>query len=146
MMFSKEQRQKVRKIHKKWMMALDCEGKLMAYQRHAEAVEYDAMSIRKMLIQEIEQLGFKVEVVKPIFANCIIRVYHDTKKYEHENYHMSGGMCYMLNSMGEWVTECNGMEHEIDFAKMEKRVWFYQDEYWDVSLDFFDTYVRLVKA
>ena len=63
-------------------------------------------------------------------------------EYEDEKYRILGACCYTKVRNGNWIT---GNEYPIDFSTYPVRKWFYQDECWDVSVDFFDTYVEIVK-
>lgn len=101
--------------------------------------------IRQELIKQLEEKGYEVKFVKPSAANCVIRVYNDVKTYEFDNkYRILGGNCFTKDITGKWIGESSLCDDfELDYEKHELKVWFYQDEYWMVRVNFFDTYVSL---
>ena len=81
-----------------------------------------------------------------IDANCVIRVYKSEEEYDGEKYRILGAHCYTKAQDGKWkCIDRLGEEYGIDLTKHVIRTWFFQDDSWDVSVDFFDTYVKLVK-
>lgn len=103
--------------------------------------------IRRDLIKQLQDKGYNVKFVKPSQANCVIRVFNDVKKYESDGkYRILGGNCFTKDITGKWIGESNVCdEFELDYEKHELKIWFFQDEYWMVKVNFFDTYVKLTK-
>ena len=146
MIFTKEQKARIREM-KLWdFYLLDKAGN--PANKNSKRVFMDLRwdQLRKRLIEQIEELGYEVKFVKPSQANCIIRVFNDVKTYENAKYRIIGGNCFMKNPNGAWMSESGrGDSFELHYEQHEIRVWFFQDEYWDVKVNFFDTYVKIVK-
>ena len=141
------QKDDIRKIRLGWFYAINENGEPMYPSQHEEKPNYEVGELRNMIFDTLKQKGFEIFRVKPAAANCIIRVYKEEKEYNDGTvYRILGAHCYTKNSDGRWkCIDRLGEEYGIDFSKHMLRTWFFQDEYWDVSLDFFDTYVKLVK-
>lgn len=128
-----------------WNYAIDKDGnQLYKNPKGSDNPNYESRELKQIILDMLKERGYKVYFVKPQSANCIIRVYKDEKTYKEDGitYRLLGAMCYTKNSNGKWCG-CEG--NVLDFTQHVMRVWFFQDEYWDVSVDFFDTYVKLVK-
>ena len=128
-----------------WIYSIDKKGApLYKASKSSDRPNYESRELKQMILDMLKELGYKVYFVKPQSANCIIRVYKDEKTYKGDGatYRILGAKCYTKTSNGKW---CSNDETVLDFAQHIIRVWFFQDEYWDVSVDFFDAYVKLVK-
>lgn len=142
-----KQKEDVRKVNFGWFYAINEKGEPKYLNKRDEKPNYEIGQIRQLVFGLLKQKGFQIYPVKPPSANCIIRVYKDEKKYnDGTKYRMLGAYCYTKGSDGRWhCIDKQGSECGIDFSKHTIRTWFFQDEYWDVNVDFFDTYVKLVK-
>lgn len=141
-----QERNELRKLKSVWSYAINEDGNPMYPNDFEEKPNYEIGKLRRMIFEQIEKLGYTINQTNPKQANCIIRVYNDEKEYEDGKYRILGMHCYLKNQTGQWkCIDRMGTEFEIDFSKHVIRIWFFQDEYWDVSVDFFDTYVKLVK-
>ena len=139
------QKEEVRQVGWKWFYRLDENGNPVGVKKGEENFSISLKQLKEKAINELEEKGYTCYLAKPNAANCIIRVYHDEKEYDGDTYRFFGVYCFTKAQNGRWTCGCEGSSFEIDFTKLEKRIWFFQDEYWDVSLDFFDVYVKLVK-
>ena len=146
MSLSIKEKTEVRKVSVGWMYSIDENGNPKYVDANREKPNYEVGEIRKQIIKKLEGKGYKVYFCKPKSANCIIRVYKSEEKYGNETYRILGAHCYTQNSNKKWKSIYKFKdEFGLDFSKDMLRIWFYQDEYWDVFVDFFDTYVKVVK-
>ena len=136
----------IRNVKCGWFYAID-EGGGPKYQiKGEEKPNFELGELRKQIVDSLKQMGYTVYFGNPRSANCIIRVYKSEEAYGDEKYRILGAHCYTKAQDGKWkCVDRIGEEYGIDFSKHVIRTWFFQDEYWDVSVDFFDTYVKLVK-
>lgn len=141
------QKNEIRNVNYGWIYSTtDQEKKLLRKTISENNPNYDVGQMRQMAFRRIEEKGYKIYKERPQAANCIIRVYKDEKIYEGTIYRLLGVNCFTKGQDGKWYTVgTNGEDFLIDFAEHKIRVWFFQDEYWDVSVDFFDTFVKIVK-
>ncbi len=147
MIFTAEQKEKIREVKLWSFYLLDTDGKPANPLPKREYLDLRWDQIRKNLIDQLEELGYEVQFVKPSQANCIIRVFNDVKTYENDGkYRILGGNCFIKDATGKWISESSLCDlFELDYEKHELKVWFFQDEYWMVRVNFFDTYVKLKK-
>lgn len=136
----------VRNLRVGWFYAIDKKGKPKYETSSEEKPDYQVGELRKQIFEKLQNMGYTVYVGNPKSANCIIRVYRSEEEYDGEKYRILGAHCYTKAQDGKWkCVDRLGEEYSIDFSKHVIRTWFFQDDSWDVSVDFFDTYVKLVK-
>ena len=136
----------IREVNCGWFYAINENGQPKYPSPNEEKPNYEIGELRKNIVESLQNMGYKVLNCNPKSANCIIRVYKSEEKYESETYRVMGAYCYTKDSEGKWRSiDRIGNEFCIDFSKHIIRTWFFQDEYWDIAADFFDTYVKLVK-
>lgn len=141
-----KQKEEIRKIRFGWFYEIDEKGQPKYPSSNEEKPNFEVGQLRKMILEAIEQKGYTVYNGKPQSANCIIRVYKEEKEYEGAKYRILGAHCYTKAQDGRWkCIDRIGEEYGIDFTQHVIKTWFFQDETWDVSVDFFDTFVKLVK-
>lgn len=99
--------------------------------------------IYNVVVQAIMQEGFSCVRCDPRSSNCVIRVFSSDRTYEKARYKIVGAEVYTKNHDGKWYTGTKSEPVKLDLRKCTQRVWFYQDEYWDAELDFFDTYMKV---
>ena len=146
MPLNNKQKDDVRRIRLGWFYSIDEKGEPLYQVKMDEKPNYDVGQIRKMIFEQLESRGMTIYKVKPPSANCIIRVYRDEKEYsDGTRYRIMGAHCYTKSSDGRWrCIDRLDEEYGLDFSEHKIRTWFFQDEYWDISVDFFDTYVKIV--
>lgn len=147
MIFTRVQKEEIREL-KIWdFYLLNKEGKPANPRPNREYLDLRWDQIRRRLISLLEKEGYEVQFVKPSQSNCVIRVFNDVKTYENQNqYRVLGGNCFIKDPNGNWTSKSDtGNTFELNYEQHEIRVWFLQDEYWDVKVNFFDTYVKLKK-
>lgn len=142
MSLSIKEKDNIRSVKVGWFYVIDENGEAKYPCKLVETPNYEVGELREQIIKIFDKMGYTVRFVNPRYANCIIRVFKSEKEYEDEKYRILGACCYTKVRNGKWIT---GNEYPIDFSTYPVRIWFYQDEYWDVSVDFFDTYVEIVK-
>lgn len=146
MIFTKEQKEKIRKVRLWSFYMMNETGKPAHPNSKKQYLDLRWDQIRARLITQLEELGYEVQFVKPSQANCIIRVYNDVKSYGCEKYRILGGNCFLKDGTGCWKSESDrGDFFELNYEQHELKIWFFQDESWDVRVNFFDTYVKLKK-
>lgn len=146
MSLSIKEKVEIRSVRVGWFYAIDEDGKPKYPNEKKEKPNYELGEIRKQIIESLQQKGYTVYFGNPRSANCIIRVYKNEEMYDDEKYRILGAHCYTKAKDGKWkCIDRLGEEYGIDFSKHLIRTWFFQDESWDISVDFFDTYVKLVK-
>lgn len=146
MALSINEKVEVRQIRTGWFYAIDEKGKPKYPSKSEEKPNYEVGELRKQIIAELQKKGYTVYFGNPRSANCIIRVYKSEDEYDGEKYRILGAHCYTKNKDGKWkCIDRLGEEYSIDLTKHVIRTWFFQDDSWDVSVDFFDTFVKLVK-
>lgn len=146
MSLSIKEKDAIRKLRRGWLYAIDEKGKALYPKKKEEKPNYDVGEIRKQICDDLRQMGYTVYVGNPRAANCIIRVYRSESRHDNQKYRIMGAQCYTKAQEGKWKTvDIQGNEFGIDFAQHVIRTWFFQDESWEVPVDFFDTYVKLVK-
>lgn len=136
----------IRSVRYGWFYEIDENGQPKYPSVKEEKPNYEVGQLRQMVLKALEEKGYTVYMVKPQKANCIIRVYKEEKEYDGCLYRILGAHCYTKAQDGRWkcIDRLNE-EYGIDFSEHVLRTWFFQDEYWDASVDFFDTFVKLVK-
>lgn len=140
------QKKEIRNIKYGWFYSIDSHGAPLHETSSEKTQNHDLGALRQIVLKNITDRGYRIYNVKPQSANCIIRVYRDEKLYEGTKYRFLGAHCFTKGQDSKWHSVgANGDEFMLDFTKHEIRVWFYQDEYWDASVDFFDTFVKIVK-
>ena len=146
-MLNAEQKKEIREVKCGCCYEIDAAGKLVGLEDKEIAKNPDLIAVRRLLIQKLTIIGYTVNFVKPHQANCIIRVHKAEKEHNGQKYCVIGGNCFVKDWIdGKWRSiSGSGSEFELDFAKCRRRIWFCQDDYWEPELDFFDTYVKLVK-
>ncbi len=136
----------VRSVRYGWFYEINEDGQPKYPNDKEEKPNYEVGELRQMVVSKLEEKGYTVYRGKPQSANCIIRVYKEEKEYEDSVYRILGAHCYTKAQDGKWkCIDRLGEEYGIDFSQHMLRTWFFQDEYWDASVDFFDTFVKLVK-
>jgi hypothetical protein len=146
MSLSIKNRDGIRKVRKGWFYVIDENGTPKYPNDIEEKPNFELGELRNQIVDTLKQMGYTVNFVNPRSANCIIRVYKSEEAYGKEKYRILGAHCYTKDQNGKWkCIDRLGEEYGVDFSKHVIRAWFFQDEYWDVSVDFFDTYVKLVK-
>lgn len=141
-----KQKQEIRDIKFGWFYSIDEKGEPLRETPGEKTPNYDVGQLRQMVLKSIQDRGYKYYNVRPNSANCIIRVYKEEKVFDGTKYRFLGAHCYTKGQDSKWHAMSRiGEEFGLDFTKHEIRVWFFQDEYWDASVDFFDTFVKLVK-
>lgn len=146
MSLSINEKVEIRNLRFGWFYAIDENGNPKYPNDREEKPNYEVGELRKKIVENLQQRGYQVYLVKPQSANCIIRVYKSEEMYDDEKYRIMGAHCYTKAKEGRWkCIDRMGEEYGIDFTKHVLRTWFFQDDYWDLSVDFFDTYVKLVK-
>lgn len=146
MSLSIKQKQEIRNIKFGWFYSINENGAPHRELSAEKAPNYEVGQLRQMVLKSIRDKGYNFYHVKPNSANCIIRVYKEEKVFDGTKYRFLGAHCFTKAQDGKWYAMSkNGEEFGIDFTKHEIRIWFFQDEYWDASVDFFDTFVKLVK-
>lgn len=136
----------IRNLRFGWLYAIDEKGRPKYPNKKEEKPNFEVGEIRKQIFEELKQMGYTVYVGNPKSASCIIRVYKSEEVHEDQKYRIMGAQCYTKAQDGKWKTvDIQGNELVIDFSEHHVRTWFFQDESWEVSVDFFDTYVKLVK-
>ena len=149
MLLSKKEKEEIRNVRNGWFYAIDEKGAPKYPNDIEEKPNYEVDEIRKQIIEILQQMNYKVySVNSPKFANCIIRVYKSEQNYDNEKYRILGGQCYTRTLKGKWkCLDWMGDEYNIDFSGTGyvDNAMFYQDDHWDLSVDFVDMYVKLVK-
>ncbi|MBQ7410411.1 MAG: hypothetical protein IJW20_03405 [Clostridia bacterium] len=147
MILTAEQKEEIREILLWSFYLVDEHGKPANPIQGKEYLDLRWDQIRREIMNQLEKKGYEVQFVKPSQANCVIRVFNDVKTYEYDNkYRILGGNCFVKDITGKWISESSlGNPFELDYEKHELRVWFFQDEYWMVKVNFFDTYVKLTR-
>lgn len=141
-----KQKEEVRKIRFGWLYEIGKDGQPKYPSKTEEKPNFEVGEIRKMIFDALTSKGYTAYLGKPQSANCIIRVYKEEKEYEGAKYRILGAHCYTKAQDGRWkCIDRIGEEYGIDFNQHVIKTWFFQDESWDVSVDFFDTFVKLVK-
>lgn len=143
-MLTPKQKEKIRNIGIYEYSSSEENGKPLTYKGQ----EFHMLScdeIRKEVLNKILRVGFsKVNFVNPARANCVVRVFV-LKHFKYDNelvYNIYGAHCFTRKN-GRWVSRSQDSSFELDYAKCIIRHWFFQDEYADFELDFFDTYVHV---
>lgn len=147
MILTAEQKEEIREILVWSFYLVDEHGKPANPIQGKTYLDLRWDQIRRKIMNQLEKKGYEVQFVKPSHANCVIRVFNDVKTYEYDNkYRILGGNCFVKDITGKWISESSlGDPFELDYEKHELRVWFFQDEYWMVKVNFFDTYVKLTR-
>ena len=146
MSLSSKEKVGIRSVRNGWLYAIDENGQPKYQVKGEEKPNYELGELRMQILNKLREMGYTVYFGNPKSANCVIRVYKSEKEYGDEEYRILGSCCYTKGQDGKWKSiDRIGEEFGIDFSKHVIRTWFFQDEYWDVSVDFFDTYVKLVK-
>lgn len=136
----------IRNVRLGWFYAIDEAGKPKYQTASEEKPNYDVGELRKQILETLKHMDYTVYVGNPKSANCIIRVYKSEEEHDGQKYRILGAHCYTKAPDGKWkCIDRMGEEYGIDFSEHVIRTWFFQDDCWDVSVDFFDTYVKLVK-
>lgn len=146
MSLSIKEKVEIRQVRLGWFYAIDEKGNPKYPNSSEEKPNYEIGELRKQIIEILQKRGYAVYFGNPRSANCIIRVYKSEEEYDGEKYRILGAHCYTKSKDGKWkCIDRLGEEYGIDLTKHIIRTWFFQDDSWDVSVDFFDTYVKLVK-
>lgn len=146
MIFTASQKKKIREVKLWSFYSMDKSGNLTFLNHRKEMSDLNWEQIRKKLINQLEEIGYEVKFVKPSQANCVIRVFNDVKSYENQKYRILGGNCFIKDVNGTWLSGSDrGNTFELNYEYHELKIWFFQDESWDVRVNFFDTYVKLKK-
>ena len=146
MPLTEKQKEEIRKIRFGWFYEIDENGQPKYPSKDEEKPNFDVGEIRKLIFQALENRDYIIYKGKPQSANCIIRVYKEEREYEGSKYRIMGAHCYTKAQDGKWKSiDRIGEEFGFDFNQHEMKIWLFQDETWDVSVDFFDTYVKIVK-
>lgn len=161
-MLSKEQKEKLRKIHMYEVSNEEKKGKAIVRKLVPKGKKDKEKSCWKETIFKIPSTyeifedvivrilanGFsKVERVAPANANCIVRVYQKL----HYNYDSSMifnlyGADIFVRHGSRWTSECEGTGREfyLDYTKCLVGQWLYQDEEVIFDTDFVDFYLRVI--
>lgn len=160
-MLSKEQKEKLRKIHIYELATEEKDGvaiipktvqKKKFGKEKSVCVEEvfvvpSPYEIRNSVFEQILECGFsKVERVSPTDANCIVRIF---QKLHHEYefgmvFNMYGADVFVKDDT-TWATECNCYQkgYPIDYEKCLINQWLYQDEKVTFDAEFVDFYVKV---
>ncbi len=161
-MLSKEQKEKLRKIHiyelateeKKGVAIvrkLVPKGKKNKEQSCWKEVKFKIPCTYEILEDVIVRIlanGFsKVERVAPANANCIVRVFRKLH-YNYDSsmiFNMYGADVFARHG-SRWTSESegSGTEFYLDYTKCLVGQWLYQDEQIVFDADFVDFYIRVI--
>ena len=160
-MLSKEQKEKLRKIHIYELASEEKNGVAITQKTvpkikrgkekfsHIEEVFVvpSTYAIAESVFKQILDCGFsKVERVSPTDANCIVRVFQKLHhKYEFDTvFNMYGADVFVKNGK-EWTSECEcyGECFTLNYAKCLVGQWLYQDEKVIFDTEFVDFYVKV---
>ena len=160
-MLSKEQKEKLRKIHIHEVSYEEKKGVPIVHKLVQKAKrnkeEYwkevvfkipSTYEIFEDVIVRILANGFsKVERVAPANANCIVRVYQKLH-YDYDSsmiFNLYGADVFVRHG-SRWTSECEGAGREfyLDYTKCLVGQWIYQDEEVIFDTDFIDFYLRVI--
>ncbi|MBR6689521.1 MAG: hypothetical protein IKL68_05860 [Clostridia bacterium] len=161
-MLSKEQKEKLRKIHVYELASEEKKGKAIVRKLVKKGkknkenscwkeVEFKIPSTYEILEDVIVRLlanGFvKVERVAPANANCIVRVF---RKLHHDYdssmiFNLYGADVFARHG-SKWTSESEGTGREfyLDYTKCLVGQWLYQDEEIIFDTEFVDFYLRVI--
>ena len=90
-----------------WIYSIDKKGNpLYKTPKNSDKPNYECREMKQMMLDMLRELGYKVYLVRPQAANCIIRVFKDEKTYSGDGatYRILGAKCYTKTSNGKWCS------------------------------------------
>ena len=76
------QKKEIRNIRYGWFYSIDSNGDPLHETSSEKTQNHDLGALRQIVLKNITDRAYRIYIVKPQSANCIIRVYRDRQLYE----------------------------------------------------------------